>query len=592
MRKRIAWHVAVVGAAVLLLSGCVTGPRAVPTPTPTQPAPSLALAVERPLTTMNAQAAGGSSEIAALTSTGFNSFDKHLRIVRNTRFGTYRKLSDDPLTVQYTVKPGVRWSDGVQMGAADLLLARAASLSRNNAGAVDFGSVDAGGPLDGVTRTPVVSDDDRSVTLVYDRPNVDWELALEPGLPAHVVYALSGLGRETGQRAQHALEAVLAGGNTSKLQRIARAWRTGFDLHGLPRDRRLLVTDGPYAVTDLVEGQYAVLTTRPGYTAGPRPASPKLIARFLPDPAARNDALQNGQVQVITGAATTNELAALRRVRGVHRSTFPTSAFEHLDLTFGNRGPFDSASYRGNTAAALAVRRAFLMTVPRQRMLDTLVRPVQPHARLDDSALLLPGQAGYDESVRRNGSAGYRDVDVAGARRLLAAAGLRAPVRVRLAYATDDPRRVAEFRLIRASAARAGFDVVGVGRTAAAFFDPRTGVGTGGYRYDACLFAYRLNSPAVLQSEPNTRSGSPENYQRFADPAVDTLWNRARTAPDIASAVPIQQAIDRVLIGDAATLPLYQIPSLAAWNDSVSGVSGAPYPPGILSGATRWIRRM
>ena len=46
------------------------------------------------------------------------------------------------------------------------------------------------------------------------------------------------------------------------------------------------------------------------------------------------------------------------------------ASHEHVDLTVNNGGPFDPATYGGDEAKALAVRQAFLKTIPRQEIVD------------------------------------------------------------------------------------------------------------------------------------------------------------------------------------------------------------------------------
>ena len=73
--------------------------------------------------------------MATLTSTrrsatprtpGFYYIDNKLNVVRNEKFGKMEKISDNPLTVKYTINDGVKWSDGTPVTAADLLLQWAA----------------------------------------------------------------------------------------------------------------------------------------------------------------------------------------------------------------------------------------------------------------------------------------------------------------------------------------------------------------------------------------------------------------------------------------------------------------------------------
>src|SRR5690606_4762831 len=126
------------------------------------------------------------SQVLQATSSRFVAYDADSELVPDTSFGTFRLLSNDPLTVRYTIADGVTWSDGVPVDAADLLLAWAANSGALNTPDFDDSSyIDEetgryGSPFppdvvhfDGatseglqyVTELPQLSDDGRSLTL-------------------------------------------------------------------------------------------------------------------------------------------------------------------------------------------------------------------------------------------------------------------------------------------------------------------------------------------------------------------------------------------------------------------------------------------
>ena len=70
------------------------------------------------------------ANIMYLTNTGFTYYDQDLNLINNDQFGTCEIVSLDPLTVKYTVNEGVKWSDGVQIGAADMVLSWGAAERR------------------------------------------------------------------------------------------------------------------------------------------------------------------------------------------------------------------------------------------------------------------------------------------------------------------------------------------------------------------------------------------------------------------------------------------------------------------------------
>jgi peptide/nickel transport system substrate-binding protein len=329
------------------------------------------------------------------------------------------------------------------------------------------------------------------------------------------------------------------------------------------------------------------MVANPDFTWGPKPKIAKVTVRFIPDQTAQVQALKNGELSVLYGQATADTVASLKDASGIKSTTTPTATFEHVDLTFNNGGPFDPATYGGDATKALEVRQAFFKVIPRQEMLERLITPISANVKLDDSSLFLPGQTGYDESVKNNGSADYQKVDVDAAKALLAKAGVTGPVTVKFAYANDNPRRQGEFQLIQASAKQAGFDVVDVGKPGADFFGP-DGIGSGKYNYDATVFAYQLSSSSVTQSQANTTTGNAYNYQGYSNKNVDELWQKAATSTSSSAAIPLQQQIDGYLWKDASTLSLFQLPDVSAWSSKISNVSDAPFSPNIFWNFWEW----
>jgi peptide/nickel transport system substrate-binding protein len=356
----------------------------------------------------------------------------------------------------------------------------------------------------------------------------------------------------------------------------------------MPKDKRLLVSDGPYTVTNYVKDQYVTLTARKDYVAGPKPHIQKITVRFIPDQTAQVQALSNGELKVLYGQATADTVKALKQVKGVTSTTSPEASYEHIDLTFNNGGPFDPKSYGGDAAKALKVRQAFFKVIPRQEMLDRLIKPLSSSAKLDESQIFLPGSPGYDQAAKATNYSQYDKVDVAGAKALLKQAGVSTPLTVKFAYATDNPRRVGEFQLLQASAKQAGFKVTDVGKPGAQFFDPTTGVGTGKYNYDACVFAYINSAISATGSEANTQSGNAYNYNGFSNKTVDALWKQIESATSFNAAIPNMVQVDKHILDDASSLSLYQLPDVSAWANNLANVKDAPLTPNIYWNFFDW----
>jgi peptide/nickel transport system substrate-binding protein len=580
---------AAVAAAALVLTGCSAGGGS-----EVVSGTSISVAQNSAMTTMNAFTATNystynSNPAYLYQGVGFNYYEQ-TKLTKNTKFGTYKKISSDPLKVKYTINDGVKWTDGTPVDAADMILSWASSISKyNDPKGINFGGVAAGSGLDKVTKFPTIGDDGRSITLTFDSPWVDWEIlpSITPNLPSQVVWEEAKIDKKTGKDAQDAVVKAIKDNDTATLKKLAKVWKNGFDMTSTPKDKKLLTTYGPYKVQSLTK-QYVTLVTNPDYNWGPKPKIAKVTIRFIADQTAQVQALLNGELSVLYGQATADTVKALQGQKGVESTTTPTATYEHIDLTM-DHGVFSPAAYGGDEQKALEVRQAFMKVIPRQEMLTRLITPLSSSAKLDDSSLFLPGQPGYDDVVKTNGSSDYDEVDVEGAKALLAQAGVSNPV-VKFAYANDNPRRASEFQLVQASAAKAGFKVVDVGKPGDEYFGAN-GLGSGKYDYDATVFAWQSTSGAVTGNEGAFKTKGGSNFQGFSNSDVDQLWESIEGQTSDAAALPDLKKIDGLLFKNAVTMPLFQLPDVSAWSSKISNVSDAPYSPNIFWNFWEWTEK-
>ncbi|MEO7122396.1 MAG: ABC transporter family substrate-binding protein [Lacisediminihabitans sp.] len=588
--RRIASAVAYLVVLTAVLSGC-TAPVLVE-------GTSVTVAASQSFFSYNPKTSYGNStansNIVAATNSQFNYYDNTPKLVTDDSFGSYRVVSRDPFTVKYTIRDGVRWSDGTPVDAADLLLAWVAnSGARNTKGFVAGKYVDqdtgkftssfpknvvyfdgfSGNGLQLVTKTPAIGDGGRSLTLSYDKYFVDWRLVFGVGLPAHVV-AGNALGIKNHQKAKDALVRAVTSNDRRALAKISRFWDTGYNFTNLPKNPELVVSTGPYVLTGLVADDHATLTANPHYVGDHQPRFEKVTIKFISDPLAAVRALAAGEVDVVAPQATDDVVKALGSATGVTVRSGIDAAYEHLDLQFGHS--------RSGTFSNPIVRKAFLLTVPRQQILDQLVRPLQKKAQLRSSQVFLPGSKGYAHAIKVNGSAAYARVDVTAAKKLLTQAGVTDP-QVCILFDPSNPRRVAEFSLIQKSAALAGFSV-----TDCSSPDWRGLLGSPGL-YDAALYALRPSTLAITGTAATFRSGATAtNHSYYADPKVDALLDDLESSSDVTKQQELLTQLDTLIWADAYGVPLYQFPTITAFRRTVSGVSSSPLGPGILWNLWAW----
>ncbi|WP_182113312.1 MULTISPECIES: ABC transporter family substrate-binding protein [unclassified Actinotalea] len=535
-----------------------------------------------------------------LVASSFNYYDADLNLVQDESYGTYEKTSDDPLTVEYTFADTAVWSDGVELDGRDFLLEWAAqSQTFNNVEAetdedgnvlnqealdagVYFDAVSACMPL--VEETPEV--DDKKITFVWSKPFADWEVcSTGPTLPAHVV-GQRALGIEDAEEAKQAVADAITEGDVDALSKIAKVWSQDFNYTELPDDEGLYLSSAAYVMSEFVTDQYMTLVANENYEGDLEAQIETVTIRWNGDPMGQVQALQNGEVDLISPQATADVLTALEEIEGVEIVTSDEGTYEHVDLQMGNGGPFDPAAYGGDAEKAKAVRQAFLMTIPRQEIVDTLIKPLNPNAELRNSYTVVPGSPMYDGITEANGMETlYAEPDIAGAQALLAEAGVTTPVPVRLLFDPDNTRRQNEYELIAASAAEAGFTVTPY----QVQVDWGTDLSNSPAFYDAALFGWQSQSTAVSESQANYITGGGNNYYGYSNPEVDELYSQLEVETEVEAQEELLAQIETHLVDDAFGVTIFQFPGVTAWNpEKISNVNKISISPTIFAGFWEW----
>ena len=566
IRGRVARNaiavVAIAGATAVVLAGCTTS--GTPTPT-TAKGGTVTVATVNDFTSFNYNTPDANLDtngfVSYMTTGGFFTVDPKFKIIYDDSFGKLEKTSDSPLTVKYTLKKGLKWSDGKPITADDMVLAWATNTGFYDSGTVDdAGKVTTGAnyfstagstvALNGPS-FPVISSDNLSMTMKYSSPYVDYAIFSPIGQPAHVVAEKAGL---KSAAELTALLKKLPKGDPAKptpadptLAKAAAFVNTGYDVTAMPTDKSLLVSSGPMVVSDFVPTQSLTLVKNKFYTGAHESKVDKIVLRNIPDANAQISALSNGEVDVINPQASADTLKALKAT-SAKVLVGAQASYDHLDLTFNSPVFTD-----------LKVRQAFLKTIPRQQILDAIVTPVDPKAKILDSQQFLPAVAAYAASVKGNGSSDYAKVDIDGAKALLAGA---TPT-IKLMYNTKNPNRVDEFQAIQASATKAGFKIVDAGSPD---WSKKLGDGT----YDAVLFGW-INPGYGYAGVPQIWSTSGGgNYNGYK--GTDKLALSTQSLLDPTKITTILQKMDKQAYTDAYGLPLFQAPGITGVTGRVSGV--------------------
>lgn len=523
-------------------------------------------------------------------------YDSELQLINNDQFVTCELVSEDPLSVKYTVNADAKWSDGTPVDAVDLMLIWGAQSGVYNTG--ELQTDDDGNPIAQdnvvafdasstglalVTETPELSDDNRSITLTYDSFFADYSFALEFGVPAHII-GEKALGAADGAAGKEAIVAAFTDKDEVALKKIADFYNTGFDFTELPSDPDLYLSSGAYLLKEFKKDEYMTFEANPDYTWGPKPQIQTITYRFIPDAMASVQALQNGEIDWTNPQATADVLGAVQALesRGVEVINGIGSTYEHIDLAQNNGGPFDPAAYGGDADKAKLVREAFLKTIPRNDIVDRLIVPLNPDAEVRNSFTTVPGAPGYSDIVAANGSDAYAEVDIEGAKALLTEAGVANPT-VRLMYASNNVRRQNEFQLIAASAAEAGFTVQDAGREDWGSQLQNTSI------YDAALFGWQSTNTGVTANCDNFATDKQNNFYGYSSEVVDAACEKLNATADPAEQLELLTEIESALWADAFGTTIFQFPEILAVNSTrITNVSSIPLSPGPFYNFWEW----
>lgn len=481
-------------------------------------------------------------------------------------FASHEKTSDAPLTVRYRIDPEAVWSDGEPIDCDDVMLLWAA-----RSGAFpQAGFKSAGGSGYTLQEKPRCADGERDFTLVYTEPYADWEAGFGGDaslLPAHIVEQ---------QARVPDLVAAVEGGDVEALSRAADFWNTGWSYEPGALDPTLTPSSGPYKLDSWRAGQSLTLVANDRYW-GPAPEADRIVFRYLPQ-AEQVTALRNNEIQVIAPQANQDVIDILGEGQGTAVEVGDQYTVEQL--TFNFRGPM----------ADPQLRRAFALCVPREEIVDKLIRPVKDDAQVMQSRFVYPFQDRYREVADSVTDGRYDHADVEGARRLLQAAGAEGTV-VRVGYETRNPRRADILEIIRDSCGRAGLVIQD--NSDDSYYKGGGKLDNGDF--DVALFGW-AGSPLVTGNRDLYHSADPgqaatQNKGRYANAQVDAWLTELESTTDPERQRQLLTEVDRQMWQDLATIPLFAHPGVVAHRSQVEGVVFQPSLSDFTWNMQEWGRR-
>lgn len=507
---------------------------------------------------------GGASQnfaVRDLVHSGFWTNDETGAIVRNEEFGSFEKIAEDPLTVQYTIHEDAVWSDGVPIDFDDALLNWAAeSMSfTDETGAPLF---DVYGSAVGMLQgEPEGAPGDKTFTIVYSQPTPDWETAITSFLPAHVV------AREAGLSPEELVEAIQTSDDEA-LTTIAEFWNTGwqYTAESPVPDPELVPSSGHFRLASR-DGSSLILERNEQYWGSPASLD-TLVLRTL-GPAEQVSALVNGDVDVIRPQADGDVLGQLQQSDAVTTVTGDQITYDHIDFRMASP-VFES----------LEARQAFAACVPRQQIVENLYATVNPDAKIAQLREYLPFQSEYESVLAAVPTAAeFAETDLDAARALLDASGITDPS-VTLLSSASNARHVSIATMVESSCEEAGFDIT-------LDLDNNWSDKIGTESWDAVLFQWSgTGTIAATESLYVTDGGL--NFGGYSDPEVDAIWAEINALTDPTRAPELKSQLEERLWATMYSLPIATQPAVTAFADRVVGVVHNPTSSGVTFNAAEW----
>ncbi len=533
--------------------------------------------------------------ISYLTGDGFNYYNDKAQLIKKTGFGTYTKISDNPLRVRYTVKPGLQWSDGAPIDAYDVLLSWVISSGNydNPANGTLWDSAGKRAGTEKITKFPVISDGGRTITFTYDEFVSNWEIQIGLGKPVHALTQLA-FPNDSNQAAKVRFFKAVREKNWSTLKRIADQWNTAYNILNTTgvnanTNPKLLVSSGAYVVSSAVPGRSVTMVANPRYKSGPTPSIKNFQLVIINDATAAAQALANGEVDVMLPQPTRESVAALQRQRGTTVLGSSAALYEHIDIDM--TGP----AWKGMSAAKAAdLRRAFLLTVPRQEIVDKLVKGVDANARpLNSITPYFTTNPNHARMQAQNGIAPYlasETVRLNQARALLAKHGYNASNQLELRMLWGTPtneRRSGQADLIVAAAAKAGIKVISNPQVA---WGGQLGAG----RHDIQFFAWSQTSTffnsirALYGWDEATDKPRSQNYFGWKNLTVERELSKHFGNLTDAQRFAVNLAFEKEYFKDAVGLPIFQHPQVAAIRTGLQNIKPGPFSPNLVWNYWEW----
>ena len=556
-------------AAIALVAGALSGCSQIAGTPAFVPGSSITIGESGPLVSANSGvAAATASEVAArdlaqLTMPAFYTPDASGKLAANTDFGTVNYSGSK---VTFTLSGKAKWSDGVAVSPADLALSWMAAVNSPAAGKADngFNSNLAGTTL-ALGGSPVLTE--KSFSLTFKQPVVDWQTMLPITVPAHLVVN-AAFGISDASAAQAKLAELIANGKDWDIRKVGAAYAA------IGADQK--VTAGAYKIAS-ASSSILKLTANKDFAWGPKPTVATVYINCYQSTDELLTAISAKKVDLAAPVESPSQpypqiLNALKS-SGLELNEGDSGKSEVLLLNHADSSVF-SVKGAGGPKKAAAAKQAFFQFAPRNGIWNILL----PGSALKRSNSLVFGsaQGDYSDSAANNGTANYKFQDGEASQELWAKSGFDRTIPVRVLFDSNSPRGQLEYTQLQQFGKVSGFTFKNVSTDA-----PAKVLASGEWDLYIADLASLSTSRTALATATGSLSG-------FNAPAVNSLVSKLAKQEDIASQGNDLKILDKQLVAGHYGLPLLELPGVVAHSKKFNSFAGNSSMTQVTYGYSNW----
>jgi peptide/nickel transport system substrate-binding protein len=358
------------------------------------------------------------------------------------------------------------------------------------------------------------------------------------------------------------------------------------------------IGSGPMLVQSFTPDEQVTLVPNPNYW-GTKATVSKVVFVPIPDSNSEVNAFRAGEVDMIYPQ---NQIGLRKRIESADGAKYTSALgpqWEHFDMLTTVPGLDD-----------VTVRKAIATALPRQQIVDRVVKDANDEATVLDNTMWMSNQRQYVPNWSMYPKQG--DVDAAnamldGAGWVRGSDGVRAKNGVKLAFTigttTGNKARELAEQIIQEQLKQIGVKITI--KNSPDMLDTKIV----GFDYETILFAW-VGSPDPYSNNVIWLSGAiPErcaprlakaeecdysglNYTKTKDPVLDEILNATDREPDATKRAALYNQADlRIATSDVTVVPLFQKPTQLGYRNTITGVQDNPTQDGFTWNIEEWAVR-